>query len=190
MKKLPIIVSTLAFACLLPVPAAHAAWSVGTDMGFAFWSPEDGDGVTSIVWGGAPEFSAIFQPGLRVAFVPAGPQHELAFTSRLAFLSSSGESIHTFQGIAAYQYNFSSTSSNSLFLNGGVGLITLGDEDDTFTAPAFGVGFGIRHHMGNEHGGIRLEARFDHQNEMEDNDVTVVSAANTFGLKLGFEMWD
>ncbi|NOT33613.1 MAG: hypothetical protein HOP12_05510 [Candidatus Eisenbacteria bacterium] len=178
--------------CLLATPrASHAAWNIGTDFGLSFFSPEEGDGITTVGWGsGMTTLLPVFQPGLRVGFQLGGPSHELVTTSSLALLAVEDETLRTFQAMVGYQHNFSVDQPMRLFVNGGLGLNSLGDDDDNFTALAFGAGFGVRRMLGSGHGALRFEGRIDHQMEFEEDDVTVFPAANVFGVKIGWELWD
>ena len=176
----------VAAAALVFVTPAHAGnWSLGANMGLSFESPDGGDMVTVIGWP-----SSVL--GLRVGFVGQNPVHEVYVDSGLEVLSTKGFSQHAVQVTGNYQYNFKSTGSNAPFLTGGLGFASVGASDGSSVsavATLFGGGIGLRHKMANGNGTLRGEARFDHNTEGKDGGAVIVSAANTFGIKLGFDLW-
>lgn len=192
MSRIASVVLVCCAALVLLAPAAaRAEWSVGSDIGLSYFSPEDGDGITNIGWGGnATILLPAWQPGLRFGVTLGSPASEIVFTSSLMILSTEGESFRSLQGMAAYQHNFNTEERSRFFMNAGLGLNLVGDDDDSYTAPVFGVGLGTRQMMGHGHGAIRIEARLDHQNEFEDGGFTVFPAANVFAMRIGWELWN
>jgi hypothetical protein len=188
-----VTVATVALASILTAfaPAARAEWNVGTDMGISYFKPEDGDGLTTIGWGGQEALLIpIFQPGLHVGFTLGSLRNELVTTTTVLVLNSSGSTLNAFQGMAAYQYNFGVEERTRYFVNAGLGINLLGGDTDTFSAPVFGAGVGTRQMMAHGHGSMRVEVRVDHQNEFQRSGSTVFPAANVFALRVGWELWN
>jgi hypothetical protein len=175
------------------VPARALNWSLGANLGLSIISPDNGDNVTMFSWPSGGLLTLFTTPGLRVGFTGQNPQHEIYIDTGLSLISSNGASLNTLQMSGNYQYNFGSSGNLSPYLTAGVGFASYSESDGgsiSAISPMLGGGLGLRHKMGNGHGTLRAEARLDHLNEGEDSGFVVISAANTFGIKLGFDLWD
>jgi len=78
-------------------------------------------------------------------------------------------------------------------VTGGVGLASVGfDFGSSVSAISaqFGGGLGVRHKMGNEHGVLRGEVRYDRVTEGKDSGTIIIPETGIFGVKLGFDLWD
>jgi hypothetical protein len=176
----------LALAALLVLPTtAHAAWHIGPNFGLTHASPEEGDGLSSVTWGGGSNILGIWQPGMRVGWNFAGPANELYTASGFEILSGSSSSFHVFQLSLNYQRNLSPAAANGSFVTGGIGFMSIGGEGESATVPVIGVGVGFMHTLTNGHGRMRGEVRFDHQSE--DSDFGL-SSLNIIGMRLGFDL--
>lgn len=187
------------------VPARAMNWSIGANLGASIILPEDtdvnGDGIkdnleneVDFAW---PQNGLI--PGLRVGFAGENPKHEFFFDTGLFLASTKNASFSQFSGTANYQYNFGGgTGSVSPYFTAGGGLLVERSKDKTppptvelsGTAGIFGAGLGIRHKMGNGHGTLRGEVRFDRTTEAKDTGILIFPAANIISFKLGFDLWD
>ena len=203
------VVGTIAALLLIAasaVPASAVNWSIGANLGANVILPEDtdvdGDGIkdnlqntTEFAW---PHSG--LTPGLRVGFTGANPQHEFYFDTGL-FMSSTKDGISTsdFSASANYQYNFGSSGSVAPYFTVGAGLLFDRFKNDTPPPPSvelsatsgiFGGGLGIRHKMGNGHGTLRAEVRYDRITEGKDQNIPIIIESNIVGFKLGFDLWD
>jgi len=177
------------------VPAQAMNWSLGANLGYSMISPAyTGAEKTNLF--GWPSSTNGVTPGLRIGFTGENPQHEFYFDTGLSITSTTGISSRDFIATANYQYNFGASGSVAPYLTAGGGLLLTGgkiealDIDYSATSAVLGGGVGIRHKMGNGHGTLRAEARFDRTTEGKDNDELIIPKANVFGLKLGFDLWD
>jgi hypothetical protein len=187
LKKL-LVLSALTLAVAV-APAAAMNWSIGANLGAQFASPTDDniDNASAIGWP---------QGGLRVGFVGENPVHEVYLDTELDIFSQGDFSANDFGVMANYQYNFGSQGSTAPYVTGGVGVgfssIDFGTpgSDVSASAVVFGGGVGLRHKMGNGHGTLRGEVRYDRQGKGEDGNVVVIEEAGIIGIKLGFDLWD
>lgn len=197
------------FAALLlvsasAVPASAMNWSIGANLGANINIPADtdvnGDGIKDDLQN-VVDFSwpqNVLTPGLRIGFVGDNPQHEFFIDTGLFIASAKNFSSSNFSASANYQYNFSSTASVAPYVTGGAGVVFDRSKDETgtitvetsATAGIFGGGLGIRHKMGNGHGTMRAEVRFDRVTEGKDGVVPIIIESNIIGFKLGFDLWD
>jgi len=197
-------VAALLLVAASAVPAHAMNWSIGANLGANIILPQDtdinGDGIKDDL-----ENSVDFAwpqngltPGLRFGFVGENPQHEFFFDTGLFLTSSKNSSFSQFSASANYQYNFGGTGSVSPYVTFGAGFLIQRSKDETVlpnidlsgTGGVFGGGLGIRHRMGNGHGTMRAEVRFDRTTEGKDGTVIIFPASNIIGFKLGFDLWD
>jgi hypothetical protein len=178
------------------VPASAFNWSVGASLGANIVLPKASSLPNTV------EFAWPFSrstPGLRVGFVGEKPQHEFYLDTGL-FLSTTKNNVTSslFTGTANYQYNFTNESAVAPYLTAGGGIYVSRYKDkaqvpvleENGTSGLFGGGIGVRHKMGNGHGVLRAEVRYDHLTEAKDGNVIVVDQADIVGFKLGFDLWD
>jgi Outer membrane protein beta-barrel domain len=194
MRRFSILLSMVALLALSAAPASALHWSLGANLGMQMVDPDGGDNFTAFAW------PNMVTPGLRVGFTGENPQHELYFDTGLSLLSSEDFSGRSFTTTANYQYNFPSQSNLNFFLTGGAGFAIegstidtgppLGEIEESATSAIYGGGVGIRHKMGNGHGTLRAEVRYDMVGEGEDDGITIIPESSIFGIKLGFDLWD
>jgi hypothetical protein len=196
MRRFSILLSMVALLVVSAAPAFAMRWSVGANLGLSVFSPsEDADpGVTTIAWPGSG-----MMPGMRVGFAGENPQHEFFIDTALD-LTSIEDVVSTRDFIVTgnYQYNFPSQSNLGFYVTGGAGFDLIGAKDESpggtaeisATSAIFGGGVGLRHKMGNGHGTMRAEVRYDRISEGEDSGVIVIPEGGAFGVKLGFDLWD
>lgn len=192
MRRLSILAAVAALMAVSAVPASALHWSLGANLGAQFVNPDPGEDFSVFSW------PNVLMPGIRVGFTGENPQHEFYVDTGLLLVSSDDASSRSFTTTGNYQYNFASQSSNNFYLTGGAGFIVegsevstpVGDIESSATSFMYGAGVGIRHKMGNGHGTLRAEVRYDMAGEGEDDGVTVIPESSAFGIKLGFDLWD
>ena len=192
MRRLSILAAVAALMAVSAVPASALNWSLGANLGAQFVDPDQGEDFSVYSW------PNVLMPGIRVGFTGANPTHEFYADTGLLLVSSDDASSRSFTTTGNYQFNFPTQSSNNFYLTGGAGFIVdgsevstpLGDIETSATSMMYGAGVGIRHKMGNGHGTLRAEVRYDLVSEGEDDGVTVIDEASAFGIKLGFDLWD
>jgi hypothetical protein len=209
MKFRGILIAVLLVASAVPASAMN--WSLGANLGYNMIMPAnkdiDGDGFDDIestsqfAW---PNSGLV--PGLRVGFVGENPTHEFFIDTGLDMQSTKNiegipdlESVRLLSLTGNYQYNFGASGSLTPYITAGGGLLSFGqkgtdlalaDYDLSAMAAIYGGGVGIRHKMGNGHGTMRAEVRFDRSTEGTDGDTILLSESNVFAVKLGFDLWD
>jgi hypothetical protein len=183
------------------VPASALNWSAGANLGIAFDSPTD-DALESTTTFGWP-FSGTM-PGLRFGFTGASPTHEFYIDTGLNYSSTKDvTTTRSFIGTGNYQYNFGSSGNLSPYLTAGAGFVMVGFKDETdpddvldisANSAIFGGGVGIRHKMGNGHGTMRAEVRYDRTTEGKDEiggvEIPIIPETSIITLKFGFDLWD
>jgi len=184
-RTLPILIVALTLAA---TPAlAQTRWFVGANFGVTHYSPDEGDGVTSIGWGDGTSLVGLWQPGLRLGGTIGAGQDELYADTALQYLTGSGSSITALQMSGNYQHDFSKPRTPGAYLDAGVGIMSLSGDGSSASLPVFGAGLGYSNPFAEGHGRFRLEVRFDHQNEDRDHGFP---AANLVSLRLGFDVID
>ena len=170
-----------------PADAAGLNWSLGASLGFESFMPSESgaDDVNTFGW---PLF------GLRVGFAGDNPKHEVYLLSAISHVSSGGTTLRSWAMTGNYQYNFATGGAIQPYLTAGLGLQGFGfkdsDGDESATSFLFGGGFGVRHKMGNGHGVLRGEVRYDHNSEGTQGNAVLIPEGGTVGVRLGFDLWD
>ena len=161
--------------------AESGTWTIGSNLGFGVVS-SGGESTTSI---GLPNGGGLFvgsiQPGLRIGFVNPDGQFDVYLDGGLNVVSSGGETDHSVLSTFNFQYNFSPGVDTSPYVTAGVGFARIGGGGSSETDGLFGGGFGVRHRISDGHGAVRGEARYDR--------LRLSDGANSFGLKLGVDLW-
>ena len=196
MKSWGSVVAVLSLAAWA-APANAINWSVGANLGFDIFSPSSRygeDNITEFAWP-----SSGVTPGLRFGFTREKPNHEVFLDTGLKYSSTkNAKTNRAFTATANYQYNFSKGGSAAPYLTAGGGLELVGEKDETdpdnvsdvsAISGVFGGGVGVRHKMGNGHGTLRAEVRFDRLTEGADQDQVIIREANIFSIKFGFDLW-
>jgi len=178
----------LALCVVISTPAAAGMFGLGANVGFSAHNPEGGGDDTQIL--GWPGNVLGYQPGIRFSYTGEARTHEGFLDTGFYRLSGGGESASFTILSGNYQYNFATDERTRPFLTAGAGLYWMsfgsdfgGDEDDTTFL--WGGGLGLRHWVSENHGAIRVEARYD---LIEEGD-TMIGAAGVFTFRLGFDMW-
>lgn len=184
-RKVTLLCSLLAVMAVAPASAMN--WSLGANLGARFISPDEGESATEFAWP---------QGGLRVGFAGDNPMHEFYLDTELDMFSQDEFSASNITFMGNYQYNFGSQGSTAPFLTAGVGVNMESLDDGTpggdasTTQTIFGGGVGLRHKMGNGHGTLRGEVRYDMVGEGKDDDIVLEEKSSVFGIRLGFDLWD
>lgn len=184
-RKVTLLCGLLAVIAVAPASAMN--WSIGANLGAQFVSPDTSESATDFSWP---------LGGLRIGFTGANPMHEFYLDTELGLFSQGDFSASSILFMGNYQYNFASQGSTAPFVTVGVGIdnesIDFGGPSGKISAmqTIFGGGVGMRHKMGNGHGTLRGEVRYDMVGEGKDNDVVVLEKASVVSVRLGFDLWD
>ena len=183
-----------ALLALAAVPAHAMNWSLGANLGMSVVMGDNDADATAFGW------PTNVLPGLRVGFMGDNPRHEFYVDNTLDIFDGDVVSTSRFIITGNYQHNFPTAGRTGVFLTGGLGFVNQGAEIDTggplgtvdvsATAPIFGGGVGLRHKMGNGHGVLRGEVRFDFRSEGDDDGAVLFEDATIVSFKLGFDFWD
>lgn len=187
-------IGTLAAALLVlaVAPAWALNWSLGSNLGFSSLDMKNASNNLNVfAW---PSNSYLFSPGLRVGFMGDNPMHEFYLNTGMFLVSQGSSSIHYLQGTVNYQFNMPVQGSTGPYLTGGAGFDLVGSKysggSESATSAVFGGGLGVRHKMGNGHGVLRAEVRYDHMVEGKDSGNIIIPETNNLGVVLGFDLWD
>jgi hypothetical protein len=177
-------------AAVVLAPSAHAVGcSLGANLGLSIYSPSGGGG--SLTSFSVPSGNALlfnFMPGLRVGFAGPSQRQEFFFDAGIQTFSGGGFSASGFQLSANFQQALASEAT-APYLDAGVGLVHLGDSNDSGTSITIGGGFGIRNQVADGHGTLRGEVRFDYVTESSSGGNIIIPSGTIIQLKLGFDLW-
>jgi hypothetical protein len=177
-------------ALLLGTTPALADISVGTNLGVAIHSPENGGSSATFI--GIPSQSNLVgavRPGFRIGAAGSARDHEGYLDTSYDGFSYSGSTIHALRLGLNYQYNAMRDASTHPYLTVGGGIYNVGNGDVSATSTTFGGGIGIGVPVSENHGRFRLEFRVDHLNEGKEGGDVVIAAANVFQFTAGFDLW-
>ncbi len=182
----------LAVVLLASWPAlARADWSLGPNLGLSELLPSDGGDNVSYL--SIPSTSAGLQPGLRVGFMGQSPKQEIFLDTGLLWISTSGAHSTDFDLTGNYQFDLSSGTGYTPYVDLGLGFLYSGFEDaaGTFSATSaiFGGGVGLHRRMANGVVTLRGEVVVDYVTKGEDHDVVITPAGTIIGVKVGFDVW-
>ena len=191
--RLPSLAFLLVLAALGFTPAiSHAAdgrWSIGSNLGVSFISPDDGAHVTT--WS-LPGTVGGLLPGLRVGRKLAHPNAEAFFDGGLLYSTSEGAHQSGLALTANYQWNFSPDAPWTPFLDLGLGLAhntyDSGPVTSSGTSLRLGAGAGARRKLGDS-GTLRAGVRWDHDSRATDGAVVVNPGGSVITIKAGFDLW-
>ena len=182
--------SRVAFVCAAIVllaarPAASVSLGVGSHLGFGYlWSNHTDTGTTSILaW---PANAIGYQPGLRLAIGDARHARELFVDSGLLLIDEAGSTVSMLPVLAGYQHTVWAAHRNAPFADIGIGFYREGGSLRSATSTSFGAGLGLRHVVGERHGDVRIEARYD---RLLGATKLGRPLLNTFGVRIGFDLW-
>lgn len=186
--RLRLVVTLLALAAL-PSLAQAATWSVGSNLGVSFISPDHGAHVTTFA---APGSVGGMLPGLRLGRTLAHPNAECFFDGGLLYSTSNGAHQSGLALTANYQWNFMPASHWTPFVDLGAGFAhnayDSGEDDASGTSLRIGVGAGARRKAGDA-GTLRAAVRWDHDSRATDRSVVVNPGGSVITFKLGFDLW-
>lgn len=138
---------------------------------------------------GLPGSPAFFQPAFRLGYLPGGETHEVYLDAGMLSLSGGGDTQRLTTAMLNYQFNFKSASKTHPYVTAGIGLYNDHVSGGGMTSGLGGAGLGVRHWVAEDHGSIRLEARFDRLGESKIFDFTRIPKSNLVTFKLGFDLW-
>ncbi|HEU4333777.1 MAG TPA: outer membrane beta-barrel protein [Candidatus Eisenbacteria bacterium] len=197
MRRVPVpLVLLLAGIALLLAPApAHAAWSLGANLGVTVHNPTD-DGDDTVTMIGFPTQASAFsslRPGLRIGYAGQAMTHEGYLDLSYDSQSADGDDVHAMRLAANYQYNFGANSSVKPYVTLGAGLFNFG-YDTGFgsvgaTAATFGGGIGMGMPVSDDRGRLRWELRYDRLGEGEDGGIAIIGEAGIISVLFGFDLW-
>ena len=165
-------------------PAAAASWSLGTQLGIAYLSTAANEGTSTAV--AFPSNALTYEPGLRVALGNDRHSRDLMLDTGWFLLDEAGSKLSLFVAMASYQHVFRTQWDWSPFANAGAGVYREDAATVTHTSGRYGAGIGVRHVVREDHGALRLEARYDHLNENRESGRPTLA---TWGLRFGFDLW-
>ena len=172
-----------------PLSAAAGTWTLGPNFGISVLSNQNVS-QTVVVW---PGDVVGFMPGLRVGYLDRRSSAEFFVDTGLSYESSNGASSRIFQASGNIQFKLSRGATSGAYANAGIGFWSLNEDDGssgpsntTTTVPSIGAGLGLRRVLRHGHGALRAEMRLDHY--FQDQGAGI-DAFNSFGLKLGFDLW-
>ncbi len=172
-----------------PAGAHAGAWSIGSNLGVSFISPDHGAHVTTL---SAPGSVNGMLPGLRLGRALTHPNAEAYFDGGLSYSTSSGAHTSGLALTANYQWNFTPAERWTPFVDLGAGFahnsVDSGDSDASGTSLRIGVGAGARRKAGDA-GTLRAAVRWDHDSRATDRSVVVNPGGSVITLKLGFDLW-
>ena len=189
------LTAVLALACVVATAQpAQAMWSLGANLGFTVHDPADpdDDGYTFVGIPTAP--SAFFltpRPGLRVGFAGEKMDHEGFLDLGYDGFYFQSDNIQAMRIGGNYQYNFGSSGMRP-FVTAGVGLFRVGadsGESISATSMTYGAGAGVGFPVSQGVGRLRVEARFDKQQEADDDGNVIVDEATIWNIGFGFDLW-
>lgn len=182
--------AAVVFFGLLHASQAFAIWSLGSNLGLTYMDPKStAEQVTTL---GVPSGAGVIpvvQPGLRVGFKGEDSALEGYLDMGFALVHSGGSTDHALAATANFQDSFRPENDTSAYLTAGAGITNLDSGIYSATSFVFGGGLGLWHKVGNDHGRVRMEVRYDRLTKGEDNHVAVIDEADILGLKLGFDLW-
>jgi hypothetical protein len=175
------ILSSLTILLLFALPARAETWFIGPSAGFDVYSADGESFLVVTAPSGTDVLFGGFRPGLRFGFWDGALRHGMFVETGLMSYTGSGFSLHAFSGTLNYAYAFH--AGTSPYLTAGIGFANLGVDGNSDTATMYGFGVGGRYRLGHDHGGVRVEARFDRADAPQ-----FVDPANIFGVRVGFDL--
>ena len=184
-----IILVTVALA-LFAGSAGAQGWSIGSNVGFSVLSPKSG-GDKIYVFGAPSSAGPIvpsFQPGLRFGVPVGAGENEGYFDLGLSVLGTSGGGGTStgYQVTANLQHNFKTNGAAWPYVNLGGGVMGQSfSAGESMSNPILGGGIGVLEHVGNGHGAVRAEVRYDYVFK----DPQGFEGGALLGIKLGFDLY-
>ena len=165
-------------------PVRAGSWSLGAQLGAISMRGDQGGGTSTVI--AFPLNSLSYQPGLRLAFGDARHTREVCLEGGLLVIDEAGTVASIAVGSLGYQHVFMQQSAHSPFASVWLGLVGEGGEAQHGKSMSYGAGLGWRRVIRDEHGAIRIEARYDHLNSGGPFERPTLK---TLGLRLGFDLW-
>ena len=168
----------------LASPARAGSWSLGAQLGAITISGDEGGGSSTVV--ALPLNSLSYQPGLRLAFGDARHSRDVCLEGGLLVIDESGTVVTIAIGSLGYQHVFMKQSASSPFASAWLGMVGEGGEGQYGNSISYGAGLGWRRVIRDEHGALRIEARYDY---LRSGGAFERPKLTTLGLRLGFDLW-
>ena len=167
-----------------PAPAGALTWSLGTNLGlFSIHGSPSAGNSTVVAW---PSNATVYEPAFRLACSDSRHAHEITLDSGLLLLDEAGATVTQTIALASIQEVFLPDWTLSPFTNLGIGPYRETSAERTHASTAWGLGAGVRHAIRRGHGAIRGELRYDH---LASDHGSGRPALDSFGLRLGFDLW-
>jgi hypothetical protein len=168
-------------AAQAPAEGPSTRFLLGVDLGLSVVNPEGtGDNVTVVAW---PSNVLELLPAFRFgAAFGRSEEHEIFAKTGLVYESTNGGHFSVLSLTGNYQYAFPVQGSVSPYLTAGGGLVSVSDRSSD-TSALLGGGVGARFRVGDGHGALRLEGRYDHLSEGDTLD-----GAGVISFLFGFDL--
>lgn len=165
-------------------PARAGSWSLGAQLGAVTIRGDEGTGTTTVI--ALPLNSLSYQPGLRLAFGDARHGRDVCLEGGLLVIDEAGTVLSIVIGSLGYQHVFLQRSNSSPFASAWVGMVGEGGEGQYGNSISYGAGLGWRRVIRDQHGALRIEARYDY---LRSGGAFERPKLTTLGLRLGFDLW-
>lgn len=176
--------------CLLALAlwtgVAHARTSIGANLAMSFLSSEDDSHLQISAPATSDPFVFGVVPGLRIGLAE---QARTAPVLEAGIMLAADEGTLTLLNLAGHvRHHLGARPDAGLYLTAGLGLMLASFESDTESRFGFGFGVGSSTPVSNDMGRMRVEVRFDHVLEKEEDGFTTAPAINALTLKIGFDL--
>jgi hypothetical protein len=165
--------------------AAGVTWSLGAHASLSRVSGDVEDSGTSATVGLGSSVLT-YQPSLRLALGTDRHGHDVVFDSGLLVLDQGGSTLSLYVVSAGYQWAARPRWRTSPILGANVGLYHEGSDVASTSELLLGIGAGLRHVVGDNHGALRAEFRWERLTADHD---TGRPKLTTIGARLGFDLW-
>jgi len=163
--------------------AYAGSWSLGAHVSASVVRGDANEGSTGI-WG-APSNVLGYQPALRVAWGDAVHKNDVLLDVGGLAIDQPGSNLSLAIATLGYQHAFGTAHSFSPIVDAETGAVREDDAQVSW-APLFGLGAGVRHLIRDDHGAVRIEARWD---LVETDHTTGRPRLDSFGIRAGFDLW-
>lgn len=177
---------SIGFSILLlaPVPARAWEWSLGASMSAGATSSTAHNGTSTAF--GLPSNALSYQPGFRLGYGSERRVHEVILDGGALVIGEQGSTVSLIVGSLGYQHAFGRSETSNPIANVGLGFLREGSALATGANWTWGTGAGWRRVLRDQRGDLRAEVRYDY---VHGGGPFGRPNLNTFGLKLGFDLW-
>ena len=169
---------------MLASPARAGSWSLGAQLGAISLRSDEGGGTSTVV--AFPLNALSYQPGLRLGFGDARHSREACLEGGLLVIDEAGTVVTIAVASLGYQHVFMQHAVSSPFASAWVGMVGEGGEGQYGNSISYGAGLGWRRVIRDEHGALRIEARYDY---LRSGGAFERPKLSMLGLRLGFDLW-